>query len=200
LIFATLGVALALHGRRAIRAQVLNVTAVGTSVAMNVLAAGHGWRDLAIWAMTLIAYALASDTAIGVVRARTLAKASSVSEALADDEATPLALRRCRACPRGCGWPGTGVRAGVRRHRGGGIITGPRDRGLVRLAVVFAASTVEAGVVVTFLPLAAARPPRPPRCSPSLLRPPPPGGQPGGSATATARPGCCAPACCCPPP
>ena len=51
LIFATLGVALALHGKRAIRARVLNVVAVGTSVAMNVLAAGPGWRDLAIWAM-----------------------------------------------------------------------------------------------------------------------------------------------------
>jgi hypothetical protein len=63
LIFATLGVALALHGRRAIRARVLNVAAVATSVAMNVLAASHGWRDLAVWAMPPIAYALASDTA-----------------------------------------------------------------------------------------------------------------------------------------
>ena len=59
----TLGIALALHGRRAIRARVLNVGAVATSVAMNVLAAGHGWRDLAIWAMPPVAYALASDTA-----------------------------------------------------------------------------------------------------------------------------------------
>jgi hypothetical protein len=92
LIFATLGVALALHGRRAIRARVLNVSAVGTSVAMNVLAAGHGWRDLAIWAMPPVAYALASDTAIGVVRARTLARARSLNDALAEDEATPLAL------------------------------------------------------------------------------------------------------------
>ena len=66
LIFATLGIALALQGRRAIRARVLNVAAVGTSVTMNVLAAGHGWRDLAIWAMPPVAYALASDTAIGV--------------------------------------------------------------------------------------------------------------------------------------
>src|SRR6266571_6505155 len=92
LIFATLGVALALHGRRAIRARVLNVVAVGTSVAMNVLAADHGWRDLAIWAMPPIAYALASDTAIGVVRARTLARQKALNEALDDAESTPLAI------------------------------------------------------------------------------------------------------------
>jgi hypothetical protein len=92
LIFATLGIALALHGRRAIRARVLNVAAVVTSVAMNVLAAGHGWRDLAIWAMPPVAYALASDTAIGVVRAWTLAGQRTTGEALADDEATPLAI------------------------------------------------------------------------------------------------------------
>jgi hypothetical protein len=92
LIFATLGVALALHGRRAIRARVLNVAAVATSVAMNVLAAGHGWRDLAVWAMPPIAYALASDTAIGVVRAWTIARHKALNVALADDEATPLAI------------------------------------------------------------------------------------------------------------
>jgi hypothetical protein len=92
LIFATLGIALALHGRRAIRARVLNVGAVGTSVAMNVLAAGHGWRDLAIWAMPPVAYALASDTAIGVVRAWTVARQKALKEALGDAEPTPLAL------------------------------------------------------------------------------------------------------------
>ena len=92
LIFATLGIALALHGRRAIRARVLNVAAVSASVAMNVLAAEPGWRNLAIWAMPPIAYALASDTAIGVVRAWTLARQRSLNQALADDEATPLAL------------------------------------------------------------------------------------------------------------
>jgi hypothetical protein len=92
LIFATLGIALALHGRRAIRARVLNVAAVGTSVTMNVLAAGHGWRDLAIWVMPPVAYALASDTAIGVVRAWTLARQRALDAALADDGATPLAL------------------------------------------------------------------------------------------------------------
>jgi hypothetical protein len=92
LIFATLGIALALHGRRAIRARVLNVAAVATSVAMNVLAAGRGWRDLAIWAMPPVAYALASDTAIGVVRAWALARQKELREALDRDEITPLAV------------------------------------------------------------------------------------------------------------
>jgi hypothetical protein len=92
LIFATLGIALALHGRRAIRARALNVVAVATSVAMNVLAAGHGLRNLAVWAMPPVAYALASDTAIGVVRAWTIAWQKAPDVALANDEATPLAI------------------------------------------------------------------------------------------------------------
>jgi hypothetical protein len=92
LIFATLGIALALHGSRAIRARFLNIAAVATSVTMNVLAAGHGWRDLAIWAMPPIAYALASDTAIGVIRAWTIARQQALNEALADDQASPLAI------------------------------------------------------------------------------------------------------------
>lgn len=92
LVFASLGIALALHGRRAIRARVLNVGAVATSVTMNVLAAGHGWRDLAIWAMPPVAYALASDTAIGVVRAWTIARQKALNEALSGDETTPLAM------------------------------------------------------------------------------------------------------------
>ena len=92
LIFATLGIALALHGRRAVRARVLNLGAVATSIAMNVLAAGHGWRDLAVWVMPPVAYALASDTAIGVIRSWTLARQEELREALADDvAATPLA-------------------------------------------------------------------------------------------------------------
>ncbi len=92
LVFATLGIALALHGKRAIRARVLNLGAVGTSVGMNVLASGAGWRDLAIWAMPPVAYALASDTAIGVVRAWTIARHRAINAALADDDATPLAI------------------------------------------------------------------------------------------------------------
>src|SRR5262249_1527855 len=73
-IFASLGIALALHGRRAVRSRLLNLASVGTSVAMNVLAAAPGWRVLAIWAMPPVAYALASDTLIGVVRATAIAR------------------------------------------------------------------------------------------------------------------------------
>ena len=39
---------------------------------MNAIAAAPGWRNLAIWALPPVAYALASDTLIGVVRARAL--------------------------------------------------------------------------------------------------------------------------------
>ena len=92
LIFATLGIALALHGRRALRARMLNLAAVGTSLAMNLLAAGHGWRDLAIWVMPPAAYALTSDTAIGVVRARAIALHKQTGDTLADDAVTPLAI------------------------------------------------------------------------------------------------------------
>jgi hypothetical protein len=92
LIFASLGIALALHGRRAIRARTLNVCCVGVSVGMNALAAGHGWRDLAIWVMPPVVYALASDTLIGVIRAWAIARQRALSEALADDETTPLAI------------------------------------------------------------------------------------------------------------
>lgn len=92
LIFASLGIALALQGKRAVRARLLNLGAVATSVFMNYAAAGHGWRDLAIWIMPPVAYALASDTAIGVVRAWAIARQRQLSDALAEDEATPLAI------------------------------------------------------------------------------------------------------------
>jgi hypothetical protein len=92
LVFACLGIALALHGRRAIRARILNVAAVGTSVFMNAIAAAPGWRNLAIWAMPPIAYALASDTLIAVVRAWALARHQHLHAALAGDTATPLAI------------------------------------------------------------------------------------------------------------
>ncbi|MHB1819426.1 MAG: hypothetical protein ACYCO9_15505, partial [Streptosporangiaceae bacterium] len=92
LIFATLGIALALHGRRAIRARVLNVAAVGTSVLMNALAAAPGWRAAAIWVMPPVAYAIASDTLIGVVRAHAIARQRALRVALAEDDATPLAI------------------------------------------------------------------------------------------------------------
>ena len=92
LVFASLGIALALHGRRAVRARVLNVASVGTSIAMNLLAADPGWRNWAIWVMPPIAYALASDTAIGVIRAYAIARQRELREALAEDETTPLAI------------------------------------------------------------------------------------------------------------
>ena len=74
LVFACLGVALALHGRRAVRARLLNAASAGASVFMNVIAAAPGWRDLAVWAMPPAAYALASDTLIGVVRTAVIAR------------------------------------------------------------------------------------------------------------------------------
>ena len=92
LVFACLGIALALHGRRALRARALNLTSVAASVFMNAIAAAPGWRNLAIWAMPPIAYALASDTLIGVVRAWALARHQQAAAALADQEATPLAV------------------------------------------------------------------------------------------------------------
>jgi hypothetical protein len=92
LVFACLGIALALHGRRALRARALNLAAVGASVFMNAIAAAPGWRNLAIWAMPPVAYALASDTLIGVVRAWTLARHLQFGTALAADASTPLAI------------------------------------------------------------------------------------------------------------
>src|SRR6478736_2458934 len=92
LVFACLGIALALHGRRALRARALNLAAVGTSVFMNVIAAEPGWRNLAIWALPPVAYALASDTLIGVVRAWAIARHRQLGTALAADAPTPLSI------------------------------------------------------------------------------------------------------------
>jgi hypothetical protein len=92
LVFACLGVALALHGRRAIRARALNVASVGASVFMNVIAAAPGWRSMAVWAMPPVAYALASDTLIGVVRSWVIARHKHLNVALAAEEVTPLAV------------------------------------------------------------------------------------------------------------
>ena len=47
MVFPCLGIALALHGWRAIRARILNLASVGTSVFMNTIAAAPGWRNLA---------------------------------------------------------------------------------------------------------------------------------------------------------
>jgi hypothetical protein len=84
LVFACLGIALALHGRRALRARALNLASVAASVFMNAIAAEPGWHNLAIWAMPPVAYALASDTLISVVRVR--------QQHHADEAATPMAI------------------------------------------------------------------------------------------------------------
>ena len=104
-VFATLGVALALHGRRALRPRALNAACIGISLVMNALAASAGWRELAIRVMPSALYALASDTLIGVVRAWVLARARNLGETLAEDGPTPLSMageRRCGCC--GCRW------------------------------------------------------------------------------------------------
>ena len=89
LVFACLGIALALHGRRAVRARILNLASVGTSVFMNTIAAAPGWRNLAVWAMPPVAYALASDTLISVVRAAAIARHQHMG--MAPEDRTPLA-------------------------------------------------------------------------------------------------------------
>jgi hypothetical protein len=92
LIFASLGIALALHGRRALRPRALNVACVAVSLAMNAMAAGRGWRDVGIWVMPAALYALASDTLIGVVRAWTQARMHPEGQSLDGEDATPLAV------------------------------------------------------------------------------------------------------------
>jgi hypothetical protein len=104
LVFACLGVALALHGRHAIRARLLNAASAGTSVFMNVIAAAPGWRDVAVWVMPPTAYALASDTLIGVVRVRVASPLRDLGSAAEDASMLAVAgglvlwlLRLCMA-------------------------------------------------------------------------------------------------------
>jgi len=92
LVFACFGIALALHGKRAIRARALNLLCVGISITMNALAARSGWTGLAVWVMSPVIYALASDTLIGVIRAYVIARHRQLGEALAEDGITPLQL------------------------------------------------------------------------------------------------------------
>ena len=92
LIFATLGIALALHAKHAVRARTLNIACVGISLAMNALASAPGWRDLAVWIMPSAVYAVASDTLIGVVRAWAVARAHHTGQVLAEVDATPMAI------------------------------------------------------------------------------------------------------------
>jgi hypothetical protein len=91
-VFAALGIAVALHGRRAMRPRVLNLACVGLSLTMNGMAAGPGWRDAAIWVMPAAVYALASDTLIAVVRAHAIARMRTTGDVLAGDDATPLVV------------------------------------------------------------------------------------------------------------
>ena len=72
------------------RSWALDAACIGISLGMDALAAGRGWRDLAIWVMPAAVYAVASDTLISVVRAWVLAHARHQDEALADDGPTPL--------------------------------------------------------------------------------------------------------------
>jgi hypothetical protein len=92
LVFAALGIALALHGKRVLRARALNLLCVGISVAMNAIAATPGPRSLAVWVMPAVLYALASDTLIMVVRAHAIARQRELDEALADDQLSPAAV------------------------------------------------------------------------------------------------------------
>ena len=104
LIFAALGIALALHGRRALRPRTLNVACVGLSLAMNAMAAGRGWRDTAIWVMPAAVYALASDTLIGVVRAWALARMQATGQDLAED-GSPRSRSSARCSSGSCACP-----------------------------------------------------------------------------------------------
>lgn len=92
LVFACLGLALAMHGRRAVHARVLNTASAGASVFMNVIAAAPGWRDQAVWVMPPAAYALASDTLISVVRTSAIARNQELDAGLAGREATALTV------------------------------------------------------------------------------------------------------------
>jgi hypothetical protein len=84
-VFAALGIALALKGKRALRARALNLVCVGLSLGMNALAARSGWRDMVVWVMPAAVYALASDTLIGTIRSSVMAARNQ-----ADDERTIL--------------------------------------------------------------------------------------------------------------
>ena len=127
LVFACLGIALALHGRRAVRARILNLASVGTSVFMNTIAAAPGWRNLAVWAMPPVAYALASDTLIGVVRAAALARHQALGAALAADGADAAGRPRRPGPVAAAPGPGPGLHPGrVPRLGAGGVPGRPR--------------------------------------------------------------------------
>jgi len=90
LVFACLGIALALHGKRALRPRFLNLACVGTSILMNALGAAPGWKPTAVWIMAPVIYAVASDTLIGVLSAYAIARHKALHATLAADDSTPL--------------------------------------------------------------------------------------------------------------
>ena len=93
LVFACLGIALALHGRRAVRARFLNLASVGTSVFMNKIAAAPGWRNLAM--SVHAAHRLRPGqrhTNRGWSRPAAIAHQQDLNIYLAPEEATPLAV------------------------------------------------------------------------------------------------------------
>jgi hypothetical protein len=102
-----LGIALALHGKRAIRARTLNVACVGISLAMNALASAPGWRDLAIWVMPSAVYALASDTLIGSsAPGRSPAPATTTKPSpMTNPLRWPSSAACCCGCCGCCAWP-----------------------------------------------------------------------------------------------
>jgi hypothetical protein len=59
---------------------------------MNVIAAAPGWRDTAVWVMPPAAYALASDTLIGVVRIRVTTPHHGAAGGPVADDASMLAV------------------------------------------------------------------------------------------------------------
>jgi hypothetical protein len=83
---------------------------------MNSIAASPSWRSLAIWAMPPVAYGLASDTLIGVIRAWAIARHKALNVRLADEQVTSWqcsAAWRCGYCAsrslRSRLWPGPPV-------------------------------------------------------------------------------------------
>jgi hypothetical protein len=94
------------------RPRVLNATCIAISLAMNALAAGHGWRDLAIWVMPAAVYALASDTLIEHAHRdsrelQAYLKREAIDWALRPGQAQPLitdAQWRLLFEPDGQGW------------------------------------------------------------------------------------------------
>jgi hypothetical protein len=84
-IFALLGLALAMLGRPAVVPRMLNLACVAGSLTMNVFSAHlDSWTSIFVWAMPALLYALASDQLIAVLRRQMIGK----------DEGSPLKAAR----------------------------------------------------------------------------------------------------------